>query len=99
MDMIIHILHNLSDEYKNMFKFIKNNSEAESAMLGEVKVRPRTKFEWLNKSKEQNKNALVSMNKFKSVCSLCGIYGHKVSECKKSKKKNDHCNEKQAQQD
>jgi gag-polypeptide of LTR copia-type len=59
MDLIIHIMHNLPDEYETMIEFIENELDNDSATLEKVKERLRTKFEQLNKSMERNKNAFA----------------------------------------
>jgi gag-polypeptide of LTR copia-type len=83
MDLIIHIMHNLPDEYKTTVKFIENELENNSVTLDKVRERLRTKFERLNKSLERSEKALISMGKYKGTCNFCGNYGHKRSECRK----------------
>jgi gag-polypeptide of LTR copia-type len=44
MELIIHIMHNLPEEYESTVKFIKNVLESDSAALEKVRERLRTKF-------------------------------------------------------
>ena len=83
MDLIIHIMNNLPQEYETTIEFIENELETEIAMLERVKEKLRTKFERLNKSMNENEKALVSFQKYKGHCSYCGKYGHMGVECRK----------------
>ena len=48
MDLIIHIMHNLPDEYETSDKFIETELEDEFAVLDQVREKRRNMFEWLN---------------------------------------------------
>jgi gag-polypeptide of LTR copia-type/Zinc knuckle len=83
MDLIIHIVHNLPEEYENTVEFIQNELEDSEISLDKVKERLRMKFERLKTSSLKVEKALVSIGKFKGNCSYCGIYGHKGKDCRK----------------
>ena len=83
MNLIIHIMHNLPQEYETTVEFIENELEMEIATLERVKEKLRTKFERLNKSMNENEKALVSFQKYKGHYSYCGKYGHRGAECQK----------------
>ena len=48
MDLIIHIMHSLPDQYETSDKFIETELEDEFAVLDQVREKLRNKFEWLN---------------------------------------------------
>jgi len=80
MDLIIHIFHNLPEEYETAIEFIENELENDTATLEKVKERLRTKFERIKKYHPSNERALINRDlskKYKGLCSFCGIYGHK----------------------
>jgi DNA repair exonuclease SbcCD ATPase subunit len=86
MDLIIHILHNLPEEYETAIKFIENELENDTATLERVKERLRTKYERIKTYNPSNERALVNRDfskKYKGICSFCGIYGHKGPDFRK----------------
>jgi gag-polypeptide of LTR copia-type len=79
MDLIIHIMHNLPEEYETTIEFIENELESDTATLKRVKER-------LSKSFGAKDQALLNRDSFqtyKGLCSFCGIYGHKGFNCRK----------------
>ena len=86
MDLMIHILHNLPNEYETTLELLENDLENEVASLDRIKEKLRTKFERMGKSRNPMDGALVSSSKpqkYKGLCSYCGIYGHRGTECRK----------------
>jgi gag-polypeptide of LTR copia-type len=86
MDLIIHILHNLPDEYETTIEILETESEMDEATLERVKEKLRSRYEKINKGSTMNEKALFvrdKYRKFKGNCNYCGIYGHRGSECKK----------------
>jgi hypothetical protein len=56
MDLIIHILHNLPEEYKTTIELLENDLESDIATLERVKEKLRTKFNRINKSQTLSLN-------------------------------------------
>ena len=83
MDLIIHIINNLPEEYENTVEFIQNELEGNAVSLEKVKERLRMKYERLCSLNIKSEKAFISMGKFKGNCTFCGIYGHKAKDCKK----------------
>jgi biotin synthase-like enzyme len=90
MDIIIHILQNLPNEYKNTVELLENNLENEVANLERVKEKLRNKFDKIQRSKINSEGALMTNEfkpgKYKGNCSYCGMYGHKANMCNKRTK-------------
>jgi hypothetical protein len=50
MDLMIHILQNLPNEYETTLELLENDLENKVASLDQIKEKLRSKFEWLGKS-------------------------------------------------
>jgi heme exporter protein D len=82
MDIIIHIIHSLPQEYETIIEFLENEIKMETSTLERVRKRLRMKFDRISKSIKENEKALVSFQKYKGNCT-CGIYGHNGADCQK----------------
>jgi mannose-6-phosphate isomerase-like protein (cupin superfamily) len=90
MDIIIHILHNLPEEYETLIKLLENDLESDTAALERVKEKLRAKFNRINRSQtlllNRSEKALIKREKgkrYKALCSHCGIYEHRGIECRR----------------
>jgi hypothetical protein len=77
MDMIIHILHNLTKEYDTIAKILENDLDNNLASLGRVKEKLRARFEKIQKTRPNQDGALmvkdIRLGKYKGLCSFCGM--------------------------
>jgi len=71
MDLIIHILYNLPEEYSTTVEMIENDFELDLATLERVKVKLRIKFERINQSRVEHGKALFNREKQKKYKGLC----------------------------
>ena len=71
MDLIIHILYNLPEEYSTTVEMIENDFELDLATLERVKVKLRIKFERINQSRVTHGKALFNREKQKKYKGLC----------------------------
>jgi hypothetical protein len=85
MDLIIHVMHNLPEEYENTIEIIQNEMENTDISFEKVKEKLRMKYERLSTNFMKTDKALVSFGKFKGNCTYCGVYGHKGKDCRKKK--------------
>jgi hypothetical protein len=69
MDIIIHILHNLSEEYEITIKLLENDLELDTAALERVNEKLRAKFNRINMSQtlllDRSEKALINREKGK----------------------------------
>jgi hypothetical protein len=90
MDIIIHILQNLPNEYKNTVELLENDLENKVANLDRMKENLRNKFNKIQQSKINSEGALMTNGfepgKYKGNCSYCGMYSHKANICNKRTK-------------
>jgi hypothetical protein len=87
MDMIIHILQNLTKEYNTTAELLENNPDNDLASLHRVKEKLRARFEKIQKTRPSQDGALMVKDmipgKYKVLCSFCVIYGHKAAQFRK----------------
>jgi gag-polypeptide of LTR copia-type len=104
VDLIIHILNNLPEDYENLIENLESEIESGNMDLDKLKSRLRAKYTRLleKDDKPSKRNAKVDKvfvskenGSFKGACQNCGEYGHKVANCKKKASKKDlvcgHC--------
>jgi hypothetical protein len=102
VDLIIHILSNLLEEYEVVVSKIEEKLKISPSALQLEDVRvdcystekglSSTTFEALS---ELDKTALAAFIKqFKGLCNKCGKYGHKSADCKTNNNKDDNHNNK-----
>ena len=86
MDLIIQILHNLLSDYENTVEILKTELEKDDLPLEKVKEKLRAKFERINTPGSKVERALVTNDnskRYKGNCTYCGIYGHRIGDCRK----------------
>jgi gag-polypeptide of LTR copia-type len=71
MDLIIHILYNLPEEYSTTVEMIENDFELDLATLERVKEKLRIKFERINQLRVEHGKALFNREKQKKYKGLC----------------------------
>ena len=59
IDLIIHILHNLPEEYENTIELLENDLENELASLDRVKEKLRGNFEKIQRERISQDGAFV----------------------------------------
>jgi DNA replicative helicase MCM subunit Mcm2 (Cdc46/Mcm family) len=86
MDMIIHILQNLTKEYDTTAEILENNLDNDLASLDRVKEKLRARFEKIQKTRPNQDGAFmvkdIRSGKYKGLCSFCGMYWHKAVQCR-----------------
>jgi hypothetical protein len=84
MDMIIHILQNLTKEYDTTVEILENDLDNDLISLDRVKERLRARFEKIQRTKTDQDGALMIKDmrpgKYKGLYSFCGMYGHKAAQ-------------------
>ena len=88
--LIIHILHNVPDDYDNIVEDLEKtvNDATNPLDIETVKERLHSKWERINRRKdtdddedETGAEALFTQKQFKGRCRICGKYGHKGADC------------------
>jgi hypothetical protein len=86
MDMIIHILQNLTKEYDTTAEILENDLDNDLASLDRVKEKLRARFEKIQKTRPNEDGVLIVKDirpgKYEGLCSFCGMCGHKTAQCR-----------------
>jgi hypothetical protein len=86
MDMIIHILQNLTKEYNTTAEILENNLDNNLVSLDRVEEKLRARFEKIQKTRPNQDGTMMVKDmrpgKYKGLCSFCGMYGHKAAQCR-----------------
>ena len=91
VDLIIHILSNLPEEYEVAIAELEKELQDTSKTLDIEEVRRvlNSRYERIKKNKEINleeKAYAAFIKQFKGTCRKCGEYGHKAQDCPKGNK-------------
>jgi len=94
-DIIVHILNNLTDNYKVQLSKLeeKLGSMTNPLMIDDVRAELQLNFAWMKAKKtiqneeQESEKALVLMSKYKGTCTFCGKIGHKAMDCYSRKRK------------
>ena len=82
-DLILHILNYLPKEYETVVELCEDDLSRGKIELSTVKERIRAQYNRLQKVEEDSDEAIALMmkTKYKKACTVCGIIGHKGSDC------------------
>ena len=90
VDLIIHILSNLPEEYEVAVSELERKLKDDSIQpkMEDIRETLGSRYQRIVKNEKEKKNevAFTAFKKqFKGMCRYCGEYGHKSDECPKRK--------------
>jgi len=89
-DMIVHILNNLTDNYKVQLSKLEEKLGSTTSMLPIDDVRAELQLQHACMTAKNNmkqiedaelEKALAAFRKFKGTCTFCGKFRHKAAAC------------------